>query len=148
MTDIDSKLRPHVSDAEADDRRLMRDQDIHAAVCSRRDKAAVALQYGVTLDEVDAAVRSVDATLRALSAAARPAAAPGPRTKPPSGWPPPRIRNCLEREFGIPRDMMGDAALVAETVTRTELMGMHLMGESAARTVAEFLASHGLRLKD
>lgn len=148
MTRTDAPARPRTAaDDEAEDLRILRDLAIHAAVCSRRDRAGIAREHGISLDEVDAAVRSVDATLRALSVAAHPPV-PRPAKPAPSGWPPARIRNCLVREFGIPEGRVADPALVAEVVSRSELSGMHLMGESAVRSVADFLAAHGFALRD
>jgi hypothetical protein len=135
------------------ERRVQRDNDVLAALRAGRRTHAVAREFGLAPDEVREINQAERATRAAMKRALRLTRAVRLRKEArearqaAAAWPPARIRNLLVKEFGVPDDRVADAALIAEVVTRREILRMPMADRKTVDAIAAFLASHGLALQ-
>lgn len=137
------------------EQRLERDMAVHASMKAGQSVYVVSKEFGLTREEcreIYGAIEFPNVMLENLAnarykARKRAEAAEARKTQ-ADAWPPARIRNVLIQEFGIPADRVSDAALIAETVTRTEILAVPMASKKTAEAIASFLEANGHALRD
>lgn len=130
------------SEAELE-RRLDRDRAIHAAVKGRNGRRSVARRFGISVVEVDLAVRAMDDSLKAITGAS-----PDPAPRRAAAFPNARLRNLLVLDLGVPPDRVADAAYLAGVLTRSDLLATPRASMGTVDAVAAHLAGRGFLLRD
>jgi hypothetical protein len=150
MTTANGLRKPLPSAEALLERRFERDSAVHASMKEGRSVWTVAKEFGLTRDECREIYGSIEFPNVMLSnlaesryKARKRAEAAADRAAKADAWPPARIRNLLMREFGIPEDRLGDAAVIAETVSRSEILAVPRTHAKTADAIAAYLADAG-----
>jgi hypothetical protein len=145
MTTANGLRKPLPSAEALLERRFERDSAVHASMKEGRSVWTVAKEFGLTRDECREIYGSIEFPNVMLSnlaesryKARKRAEAAADRAAKADAWPPARIRNLL-----IPEDRLGDAAVIAETVSRSEILAVPRTHAKTADAIAAYLADAG-----